>query len=209
MSGQQNTRKHDAVGWRDLMDRDYYSCHGEDVSSEDVMVKMSGNAKERRETYKRLSDSIYNQTSNTTLYCCGVFFLRIVWVYLSDFICIQACTPECVCVCVCVCMCVCFLQLAHRSSVARQRAVLGARCSACAGWRRRRRRRRRKGGGVPPVSLCVLIEVFLPLNPPCLSSPMLVRGGRRRGGRGQWTWQGVLMGGFHIGLCCRWHDARL
>lgn len=32
MPGQQNIRKHAAVGWRDLMDSDYYCCHGEDLS---------------------------------------------------------------------------------------------------------------------------------------------------------------------------------
>lgn len=55
------------------------------------------------------------------------------------------------------------------SSVAKQRAVLGARCSGPGALPA-------EGGGggggeVPPVSLCVLIEVVLPPNPPVLPPP--------------------------------------
>lgn len=69
-----------------------------------------------------------------------------------------------------------FLQLAHKSCAARQRAVLWAWCSVPAG-----------GGGVPPVSLCVLIEVFLPLNPAIFPPPCWLEEDERGE---EWTWQG-------------------
>lgn len=68
------------------------------------------------------------------------------------------------------------------------------------------RRREEEGAvaGVPPVSLCVLIEVFLPLNPPVIPPPCWLEESGGVWGVGGWVWQR-----FHMRLCCRWHDARL
>lgn len=97
MPVQQNIRKYDAVGWRDLMDSDYYCCHGEDVSR--CLVALCG---DERHTHACITHDV-SQTKTTTLLWCWLVlvwvFLRIVWVNLSVFICIQACSPACVCVC--------------------------------------------------------------------------------------------------------------
>ena len=63
MPVQQNIRKYDAVGWRDLMDSDYYCCHGEDVSR--CLVALSG-------------DGVCQTKTATLLWCWLVF----VWVFL-------------------------------------------------------------------------------------------------------------------------------
>lgn len=56
------------------------------------------------------------------------------------------------------------LQLVYLSSVAKQRAVLGAGALPAEG-------EGAGGGRVSPASLCVLIEVVLPLKPPVLPPP--------------------------------------
>lgn len=75
------------LGGRDLMDSDYYCCHGEDVSRCLATLRRHG----------KHTHACVTHIPTQTLHLCEIQQNKYVMCKLSVCFCMQACSPECMC----------------------------------------------------------------------------------------------------------------